>query len=1487
MKLYRLFTIGMIVFLACRPALAQTDSKTAGSRLIGPAPPPPLEAPTPPATSEIRWQNGVQVIPQWSASQTHAAIAQLSRRSEERHFVVQLSEPPGNETREALAQAGVRLLAPLGNGAYHAGVDGPVETDRLTGIDSLVHAGPLEPRFKLHPDLGAEAITPAWALRVDERTGQERLICVARLHDDVDVPSAIAKLEELGATIHDSLQAIEAVVFDVPTDRVEQVTALDEVRWLEPPLPALKAGNFEAAIATNAAPVRNVPGFPPTPYDLDGSGISVMVYDTGEADPTHADLQGRLFVMDMSGVDPTDPFHPTHVSGTIAGSGRLNSMNAGMAPGATILSYGFLQDGTFNDGDLHLNPGDLEADFRDAFANGADVANASLHAAPAVLFPPQCQFLGAYGITSQLIDQLVIGDDESDPMRIVWITGNDRGVGTCGSTYRTISPPGTAKNCITVGSFHTDNADPRQWGPVSEFSGWGPSGQRIKPDLIAPGCEVGPPGAGINSTIDGDAYDEFCGTSQAAPVVTGCVALLLEDMADNEPGFEPLNSTIKALLINSATSIGFSGPNYREGWGRVDIRAAIDTERDRNWVEGTLDAGVGDRRTYYLDVPPSPPAPFLLKATLAWDDVPAPVGTNGALVNDLDLLLFDPSGDRVGVWKLNPAVPQAVATQEPVNVSDRINNVEQAQAGLAFSSGGLWRVEVRAFGSLVGDQSFSVVTNVPMIHDCNGNGVEDADEVAAGTTPDCNGNGFPDSCDIARGFADDCNGNGVPDRCDITSGEEFDCDRDQVPDSCDPSPGLSVDCNGDGTPDVCDITSGADQDCDDNMVADSCQLAAGVSQDCNENGVLDECDIDSGTEGDCDGDGVPDSCEILEGTALDCNNNGVPDACDLSSGGSLDCNVNGVPDECDLATGSSDDVNDNGIPDECLADGDCNGNRTPDVLEILGGRAYDCDGDWIIDSCERLPDCNDNEIPDLCEVTDGTARDDDENLVPDECQNVLMVPSVYPTLQAALDAAVDGDEIRLEDGTYSGPGFENLDVSDRVVSLTSVNGAAATAIDLSLSGAEQRFLSLIRVDERTRVVGISVRNAQAGANTFFGGAIEVSNASPRFIDCVFEDNEAVQWGGAVALFSASGPRFTGCSFSGNHASLAGGAVVTLTDPAGPTVVFESCVFQGNTSGSGGGAVLHFAGATTLIGCTFEGNSAVNSGGAFSSQGGTVTLDDCEVRNNSASRGGGLWLQDTDSRILRCLIRDNAATDGTPQTVGGGIGLERGSSRIQYCRLKNNAVTRTTTGSAWGGGVGAWEVTSFVLRDSLVSGNTVTGVEPIWSSGGGVMVGGQQVEILGSTIADNLAGRIGGVSITDASFDGVEAVIESSILWGNTALDGFPQVFGSSGTLDILYSNVQGGEADIGSFDLTLSYGPGNLDVDPLFADTSIGNYHLQAFSPCINRGNPDFVPEPDETDYDGHRRVMNGRIDQGADERPPIVISGPETQTPVVRGGRP
>lgn len=118
--------------------------------------------------------------------------------------------------------------------------------------------------------------------------------------------------------------------------------------------------------------------------------------------------------------------------------------------------------------------------------------------------------------------------------------------------------------------------------------------------------------------------------------------------------------------------------------------------------------------------------------------------------------------------------------------------------------------------------------------DCNQNGLDDPDEVIAGTVTDCDTNGVPDSCDVASGA--DCNANGIPDACDIAGGAAQDCNGNALPDACDIAAGASGDCDSDGVPDECEL------DCNANATPDDCDIAGGYSLDLNLNGVPDECE---------------------------------------------------------------------------------------------------------------------------------------------------------------------------------------------------------------------------------------------------------------------------------------------------------------------------------------------------------------------------------------------------------------------------------------------------------------------------------------------------------------------------------------------------------------------------------------------------------------------------------------------------------------------
>jgi predicted outer membrane repeat protein len=117
-----------------------------------------------------------------------------------------------------------------------------------------------------------------------------------------------------------------------------------------------------------------------------------------------------------------------------------------------------------------------------------------------------------------------------------------------------------------------------------------------------------------------------------------------------------------------------------------------------------------------------------------------------------------------------------------------------------------------------------------------------------------------------------------------------------------------------------------------------------------------------------------------------------------------------------------------------------------------------------------------------------------------------------------------------------------------------------------------------------------------------------------------------------------------------------------------------------------------------------------------------------------------------------------------------------------------------------------------------------------------------------TFSNNSADDEGGAIYCDSD---TIMLVRNCILWGNTAKSG-TQIYGDPA---VSYSNIQGGLA-----------GLGNTDANPSFVDQNGGEYHLLPSSPCINKGDPNYVLVEGETDIDGEPRVMSERIDMGADE---------------------
>jgi len=628
------------------------------------------------------------------AGATAAALEYMERNAGlgQVHLLVQMTEIPASSERTSLAGRGLVLQGYVPERAYYALVSTGLTAADLAGL-GVRWAAPLgiEEKVSARVLSGEEA---PWA----EHT-EGRQIFSVQFHDDVARDVAERMLTELAtsaggpnAEFGGWISSIRTQIVALPPRLIDELARQDQVKHVTFLPPVLSEVNDQIRSSIGVNTILEAP------YGLDGSGSNVLVYDAGHVDRNHPDLAGRVTYGEAGGAAQ----HSTHVGGTVGGNGtNSGGTYKGMAPATAITSY-FLA--SCNPNCLYNSPSDIESNYHDALHDhGADFATNSLASNVAINGYP-CSWEGDYELTAQLIDAIA-GGSLGVPFMSLWAAGNERAYGTCGTGYNTTGIPATAKNNIVVGATNSNDHS------MTYFSSWGPVDDgRTRPDVCAPGCQVGGDG-GITSTTPGGGYGSMCGTSMATPATAGVVADLLQEWRGTMGlPLRPLPATIKALLINTANDYGTAGPDYQFGYGEIRPVELIDHLRNRY----LLRQGMIEHAEEVIFPVTVPAGTSVLKATLAWDDVPGQQLAQRELVNDLDLTLESPSGEFTMPWILTPANPSAPATRG----TDRINPSEQAL--VSNPAAGTWKVHVKGYAVPQGPQSFGVVANAVRGQDQSG-----------------------------------------------------------------------------------------------------------------------------------------------------------------------------------------------------------------------------------------------------------------------------------------------------------------------------------------------------------------------------------------------------------------------------------------------------------------------------------------------------------------------------------------------------------------------------------------------------------------------------------------------------------------------------------------------------------------------------------------------------------------------------------------------
>lgn len=362
---------------------------------------------------------------------------------------------------------------------------------------------------------------------------------------------------------------------------------------------------------------------------------------------------------------------------------------------------------------------------------------------------------------------------------------------------------------------------------------------------------------------------------------------------------------------------------------------------------------------------------------------------------------------------------------------------------------------------------------------------------------------------------------------------------------------------------------------------------------------------------------------------------------------------------------------------------------------------------------------------------------------------------------------------------------------------------------------------------------IFTSNVAYRGGAIFNDAFGFGGASPTILNCTFINNSALVMGGAIyneGRFgaAAASPTITNCLFSRNS-SESGGAITNMGAGGGisnPTL--NNCRFEFNT-GKFGAAIYNFGkggdASPVFNDCVFDGNSDAHrfgTGGAMIADGqlggqSNLIMRRCRFLNNSAAAGGAVDVTAAHDGYCRVLAEDCVFSGNSTYIDNSGMWFNdaadngRISTTFINCGMFNNRAPN---------------------RGGLFM---------------GLNIQRDTIHLVNCTIVGNRSNQ-------GIIYHNPFGSATNCIFWGNSPLFGV-----NNPNFRISHSLLQGSACPP-----QVSCGVGVLfNVDPLFADTSAGNFHLLPGSPAFNAGTDTGASDHD---FEGNARPQYGRVDMGYDE---------------------
>jgi serine protease AprX len=663
------------------------------------------------------------------------------------HYLVQFVGPIKTAWLRALKDTGAEPRAPYENFAYVVRAN-EKQLARVAALPFVRWVGHLPHRARFAPETAA-MVSGKRVARLP-RTRARPGVFTVQFFGPGDMGAGLLAARRLGLRVLSRDAKTGVAVVETTRAGAKQLGRLSAVHGVR----AIRSRIFKRPSNDVAAGILGAAGDASwSSLGLSGKGETIAVcdtgLDTGAPDHIHPDFAGRIAWIKSYPITPDlnpdirnpggndgpadfDSGHGTHVAGSVLGSGAasqgltaLSGPIRGLAHKAKLAFQAVEQALDWKDpADLKTYgryllagiPNDLGVLFGDAYRKRARIHSNSWGGGDPGEYDDQCEQLDRYVWQHKTFCVVVAaGNDGTDK------DGDGR------INPMSVTSPGTAKNCITVGAsenrrtnFNTQTYGlwwPRDY-PVAPFrndpmandsdqivafSSRGPTRDgRVKPDVVAPGTfilstrstQIAANNQAWAAFPQSKHYFYMGGTSMATPLVAGAVGLIREYLRKKQRVSSPSAALLKATLILCTERLSGYAPagasvDNHQGFGRVNLKAGLAPEAPASVVFRDVKPGLrtGQVRGVSLQIK-SNQAP--LRIVLAYSDYPG-----STLVNNLNLIVTDPNGLRY------------VGNASGAMTLDAKNNVEIVNVLRPVA--GAWKVEIVGSNVPQGPQAFGLL----------------------------------------------------------------------------------------------------------------------------------------------------------------------------------------------------------------------------------------------------------------------------------------------------------------------------------------------------------------------------------------------------------------------------------------------------------------------------------------------------------------------------------------------------------------------------------------------------------------------------------------------------------------------------------------------------------------------------------------------------------------------------------------------------------